>query len=243
MKTVEAFWEKRNLGIDVFEITCSEQDTCKQLEDEIKNLCVPYSVIKIPSGCTDLLLVAQNYGYIVAEMGIELWGNERCLHTPEIYNRFTKFLRMEKAEGLILDRVLNEIKLGDIFSTDRIALDPVFSKELAGVRYYNWTKDVLAEDGDIYVFYYKDQPVAFNLSKPLKDNKDIIDGILGGLLPEAENKGLGFLVVYGENEIRKFNNAKACIGRVSSNNLPILRLHLQFGYEVKSMSYVLTKHC
>lgn len=242
MRIVDAEWEKRNLGIDVTEITCFEKDSAAQLSDILRTVETPYSVLKIPSGCINLLLVAQKEGYSFIETDFELWGDLYRVSTPEYYKRFEKHIRMEEASGKILERVLNEIQTGTIFETDRIALDPHFSKRIAGERYYNWTQDILSNDAFMGVLYYKDTPVAFNLSKPAKDRDDAYDGVLGGLLPEASEKGLGFLVVYGENQICKLNGRRYCIGRVSSNNMPILRLHLQFGYEVKSIVYVLIKH-
>ncbi len=242
MRIVEATWERRNIGVDVIEIICSKKDTCLALAAALHDLKSSYSVVKIPSGRFDLLLEAQKNGYLFVETSFELWGDVQKIHLPECYNRFNKYIRMEEASGKILDRILGEIKAGAIFETDRIALDPYFSRELAGRRYYNWTQDVLADNAFMGVLYYKDNPVSFNLSRPVPDRYGVYDGILGGLLREAAGKGLGFLVVHGANEICKMYGGKYSIGRVSSNNAPIFRLHLQFGYELKGMTYVLTKH-
>lgn len=242
MKIVDATWEKRNLGVDVIEVSCAENDSAEELADTLKGINTPYSVVKIPSGCISLLFKAQQEGYRVIELSFEIQGDIRRIHTPEIYERFIKHITMEKAEGLILERVLDEIKRGEIFKTDRIAIDPFFSTEIAGQRYYNWSRDILEDGGFMGVLYYKEQPVAFNLSILSKDGNGISDGILGGLLPEAPNLGLGFLVVHAENEICRILHGKHCLGRVSSNNLPILRLHTQFGYEIKNATYILVKH-
>ena len=242
MIIVNAVWEKRNLGVDVVEITCTDKDNTEELRQLLSSIETPYSVLKIPSGCTDLLVEAQNCGFQVIENGIELLGDLRKIKVPDVYSRFIPHIRLEEAKGKILDNILGEIRRGEIFKTDRIAVDPYFSKEIAGKRYYNWCNDALEDGAFMGVLYYKDTPVAFGLSKRDKNDSKTFDGILGGLLPEASNKGLGFLVVYGENEICRVNEGKYCIGRVSSNNIPILRLHLQFGYEVKSMNYVLVKH-
>ena len=242
MRIVDAIWEKRNLGVDVIEVNCSEKDNVEELKTALKTINVPYSVVKIPSGYNELLIEAQKDGYYFVETDFELLGDMHRIEMPDYYKRFEKHIRMEKASDKLLERILHEIFTGAIFETDRIALDPHFSKKIAGKRYYNWTLDMLKENAYMGVMYYKDTPVAFNLSKLAKGKMDTYDGILGGLLPEAAEKGLGFLVVYGEKEICKLNNGKYCIGRVSSNNMPILRLHLQFGYEIKSMTYVLVKH-
>ena len=242
MKIIDAYWEKRNLGVDVIEVVCNEKDDATSLRHELLKINVPYSVVKIPAGCPALLIEAQNCGYQIIETGIELWGDIQKIKTPDIYSRFIPHITMERANGKTLDYILNKIKYGDIFETDRIAVDSYFSKEIAGQRYFNWAKDVLTAGGFMAVLYYKDVPVAFNLSQISKYNNSAYDGIVGGLLPAGKGKGLGFLVVHAENEICKLHNGKYCVGRVSSNNLPMLRLHLQFGYEVKSITNVLVKH-
>ncbi len=242
MKVVDATWEKRNLGVDVTEVTCTEKDSVLELREVLQRIKVPYSVIKIPSGATPLLVEAQKNGYSFAEAGFEVVGDMHRVSAPDYYKRFEKHIRMEKANEEVLNRILQDIKKGEIFESDRIATDPYFSREIAGQRYYNWAQDILAGDAFMGVMYYKDTPVAFNLSKPYKGKNDTYDGILGGVLPEYADKGLGFLVVYGENEICKLHGGRYCIGRVSSNNIPILRLHILFGYEVRSMTYVFIKH-
>ena len=240
MELINAVWEKRNLGVDCIEVSCAEHDEADELNKVLADISVSYSVVKIPAGSADLLYTAQMQGYMVAETGIEIWGDMRRVKTPKMYERFLPHIKMEQAEGEMLDKVLNYIRSGQIFTTDRVATDPHFSVEIAGRRYYYWCQDALEQGAYMGVLYYKDQPIAFNLSK--QKEHGISDGLLGGVFPEAVNKGLGFLIVHGENEICKLHGGKTCIGRVSSNNLPILRLHTQYGYEIRRISYVLVKH-
>ncbi len=242
MKVVNADWEKRNLGIDVTEIQCAEKDSPMELSAALNSVASSYSVLKVPSGFPGLLFEAQRNGYKVVEMSIELWGDMRNVSTPALYSRFVKYVSIQEAKGEMLDRIMNEILRGDIFISDRIATDPCFSLKIAGQRYYNWAKDVLDAGGFMALLYYKGHPVAFNLSVRKKENPEVFDGILGGLLSEANKTGLGFLTIYGGNEVCRMHDGKRYIARVSSNNMPILRLHLQYGYEVKNMTYVLVKH-
>ena len=240
MELINAVWEKRNLGVDCIEVSCSLHDKPDKLSDALVAIDVPYSVVKIPAGSADLLYTAQMCGYRVAETGIELWGDMRRVKTTKMYERFLPYIRMEQAEGSILDKALYDIRSGQIFTTDRVATDPYFSVEMAGRRYYYWCQDMLKQGAYMGILYYKNQPIAFNLSHQRENG--LSDGLLGGVFPEAFNKGLGFLIVHGENEICKIHGGKICIGRVSSNNLPILRLHMQYRYEIRRISYVLVKH-
>jgi len=242
MKITDAIWEKRNLGTDVTEVSADSTDSADELRNVLADIHVPYSVVKIPSNCPELLSAAQECGYRTVETGIEIVGNMQRIKMPDIYSRFAPHTRMERASGTALDAVLGEIRRGEIFDTDRIAQDKAFSVETAGKRYYNWCCDALDAGAFMGIIYYKDTPAAFNLAKEINGSSGVLDGILGGVLPEAARKGLGFLVVQCETEICRHYVASQYIAKASSNNMPILRLHLQFGYELRSMSYVLIKH-
>jgi hypothetical protein len=241
MKIINAFWEKENLGVDVIEIVCSSNDCGDKLETELNRISVPYSVLKIPTDNYNLLCTGQKCGYSVIEVAFKLAGDVRNTKLPSMYNRFVPHLRVETAVKEIREKVLDEIAEGAIFSTDRIALDPIFSKKLAGKRYYNWCCDAINKGASLEVAFYKDTPVAFNInSQP--DTKQICYGLLGGVFGEAMDRGLGFLVLYTELESCRRLGGKTVISTVSSNNLPILRLHIQYGFHIKEMNYVLIKH-
>jgi hypothetical protein len=70
----------------------------------------------------------------------------------------------------------------------------------------------------------------------------VYDAFLGGVFSEAANKGLGFLALYANMQSIRSQGGLKIITRVSSNNLPILRLHLQYGYDITDMNYILVKH-
>ena len=44
MKITDAFWEKRNLGVDVTEIQCAASDSREELKDALAGIKPPYSV-------------------------------------------------------------------------------------------------------------------------------------------------------------------------------------------------------
>ncbi len=241
MKIIDAFWEKKNLGVDAIEIECSVDDREDALETGLNKIAVPYSVLKIPAGSYNLLCVGQKCGYSVIEVSIRLIGAVNYAKLPSIYHRFVPHLKVETATNEIRERVLDEIGAGKIFSTDRIALDPVFSRRIAGKRYYNWCCDAMDKGASLDIAYYKNVPVAFNInSQP--DDKQICVGLMGGVFSEALDKGLGFLVLYTELESCKRLGGQFVISTVSSNNLPVLRLHMQYGFDIKEMQYVLIKH-
>ncbi len=242
MKVIDAYWEKRNLGVDVIEVSCDASDEPDVVCTELEKITVPYSVVKIPSGCMELLLSAQKCGYSFVETSFEIEGDIRKTAMPKIYERFLPYISIEEASDEMIEKALLEVCRGEIFATDRIALDPMFSKEIAGLRYYNWAQDALRDGAIMEIAYYKGLPTVFMLSKALKDDCNVYDGLIGGVFSEFANKGMGYLVTQCEIDICKKNGGKKCMTRVSSNNLPILRLYLQSGFEIRSLSYTLIKH-
>lgn len=240
MRVIDAVWDKRNLGMDVVEIIMEGKDSVEDLTLQLTQVNVPYVVVKIPSGRVDLLLEAQKYGYQYIETTFHLEGIVSNLSIPSIYKRFEPAIAVMEADNGLKERVLDEIRSGQIFSTDRIALDPAFSKEVAGQRYYNWTCDELKKDARIFIAFYKTEPVAFGISKRMDGLR--FDAFLGGAFADASNKGLGFLAIHANNYAVNIQNGKRIVTHVSSNNPAILRLHMEYGYNVTQMEYVLIKH-
>lgn len=240
MRIVDAFWEKRNLGIDVTEISCEESDSLEEIQTTLNNINCPYCVLKIPTGNAELLFMAQKTGFCLIETGIELEGKTANMDIPLLYKRFERFITVGDGDDTIRKNVLDTIRKGDIFSTDRIALDPCFSKQMAGERYYNWVGDELEQGAKLAIAFYKDEPIGFGINKDIGNG--VFDAFLGGTLPSAANKGLGFAALYANYISIKDQGGKKIVTRVSSNNPPILRLHMQYGYEITNLNYILVKH-
>lgn len=241
MRIIDAVWEKRNLGIDVTEINAEPTDSVDELVRVLSGVLVPYSVVKIPAKCPELLLAAQDCGYKMIEASMTIEGNIKRIATPKLFSRFLPLIEIQEANVELLEKIYAEVAAGEIFATDRIALDPMFSKELAGRRYYNWCLDAMKQGAMMEVAFYKGQPAAFNLSI-LKQERGLSDGLIGGVFSEAKNMGLGFLVVELEMDLCRKLGGNICLGRVSSNNAAILRLHMQYGFEISDIQYVLIRH-
>lgn len=240
MKIIDAFWEKRNLNVDVTEIECDGDETVEELVDCIRKLGTSYNVLKLPVDKNDLLLAAQDEGFRFEEASITLEANISSVAIPPLYNRFLPYINIKTADDNEREIVLREIKSGEIFETDRIALDPIFSKEMAGLRYYNWAKDLIEGGADFPVAYYKDDMVAFGVNKAIDDKT--FDAVLGGVIAEFGKKGFGFWALYANYDSIKRQGGKKIVTHVSSNNLPVYKLHMQNGYGVSGMKYILVKH-
>lgn len=241
MRIVNAYWEKANLGVETVEINCEGDESGSELKRILDEISTPYSVLKIPAGNFELLSIGQDCGYRVIELNFRLIGDIKTAKLPSMYKRFEPHVNVSTATEEIREKVLNEIFEGNIFSTDRIAIDPKFSRKLAGNRYCNWCRDAINKGASLEIAYYKNEPVAFNINAQ-PDDKRVCNGLLGGVFVEALNRGLGFLVLYTELESCKKLGGKAVISTVSSNNLPIMKLHMQYGFDIKEANYVLIKH-
>lgn len=240
MKIVDAVWEKRNLGVDVTEIVCEASDSKDELISALSKVKAPYSVCKVPSGAVELLLCAQEQGYQVIEMSIAMEGKTKELSLPRIYQRFASEISVRDADEEQTEQILREIESGSIFKTDRIALDTHFGEEAAGKRYANWTRDLIEQGAHVCIGYYKDMPAAFGVNQDKEGA--ISDAVLGGALSNGAGVGLGFLSIYA-NLISAIRHGNTKVkNHVSSNNPPIIHLHLQFGFRIGEMQYVLVKH-
>lgn len=240
MKVIDALWEKRNLGTDVIEIQCEMEDSIDKFKAILQDVHAAYSVCKIPSVCTDLLRCAQDQGYQVVEMSIGMEGKTKDIELPAIYQRFMKDVELREANETEVEYVLKHIEEGTIFKTDRIALDPHYGNKIAGKRYCNWVKDLLPKGARICLATLKGTPVAFGINID-KDN-GVSDAFLGGILDENVGRGLGFLALYANLTAAKKYNNKRIVTNVSSNNPAIINLHLQYGFRISGMNYVLVKH-
>ena len=240
MIITDAFWEKRNLGVEVAEVTFDGDENVDEVKNVLQNMEYQYCVLKIPVGEIELLWMAQELGYHMIETGIELEAKTNNMDVPLLYKRFKPFLTVDEGDEAVRNHVMNTIRSGSVFATDRIALDPAFSKQMAGERYYNWVNDELERGSRLVIAYYKDEPIGFGVNKDL--GKNVYDAFLGGVLPDAANRGLGFAALYANYVSISEQGGTKIVTRVSSNNPPILRLHMQYGYEITNMNYILVKH-
>lgn len=211
MKIIDAYWDKENLGVATTEIVSSANDSIKELKSTLGDIKSPYTVVKIPSGCTEQLLSVQEMGFSVIEVSFNYESKLSRIKLPALFERFMLDVVLEPATEELKERALNEILCGSIFSTDRIALDPAFSRELSGKRYYNWCRKALEGGAEMVIAYYKGIPAAFNISQKSSIRGNVSVGLLGGNLQEAPN-GLGFLLVACEAECCKRLGLSICEG-------------------------------
>lgn len=233
----EAPWEKRNMGVTASVFYIDIKDTTSKVLPYIGSCTAEYQEMRIPAGNTEILLMAQDHGFKVIEMGIRLHRSLENVELPGIYKRFLPHISYAIADDI--SQILDTVKSGDMFLTDKIARNPRFGLQAAGRRYAYWLQDA-RENGALFVLsVYKEQTIGFYSTTHLSNN--IYDGILGGVFPAFAGKGLGFIPPLAGLLALKDLGAVKVIGHVSSNNIPILKFHEILGFTVENMEYVLIK--
>lgn len=239
MEIIDAVWEKRNLGCETVEIRCSYEDETLDVE-AINSLKQPYQVMKIPAGKADLLLQAQGLGFQVMECQIGFKRTVKDFEMPKKYQRFVKDTSYHEASQEEIEDTLRRIEAGNMFTTDRIALDSHFSKEIAGKRYANWIRDLLKNGYVLYMKTYKCEVFGWSINNSSTSKK--ANAILGGNFQEKVWSGAGIAGLYIVIQIAKDHGSDIICGAASINNLRNVKLLLEFSYAIDYVEYVLIKH-
>ena len=239
MQIIDAFWEKRNLGVETKEIVLSNSDSLSDIENGINSLSSEkrYTVVKVPNGRTDFVKLLTNKGFCFVESLFEVSLRIADFQLPESLKRFDSLLSYRQlVTGEAFERLEKEIKKG-IFTTDRVALD--FGIDMAAVRYINWIKDEQQAGSEIFEILYEEEPIGFFTLKNLSNGR--YDNFLAGMYHSESNQGLGFSILSKPIIELSRRKAKFYVTHISSNNLAVMRLYFSFGFTPANIVYVMTK--
>lgn len=237
MKVIDAYWEKRNLGVETKELICEKKDTIAEIKAKIKEITAEYMVVKIPSECTDLSRHIQEMGFCYMEDLIEVIHDLHEVARTSLHQRLYEAMSYRKMDDEDIQQLYKEIE-GGLFETDRISKDVEFGKEKAARRYIYWIKDMIMQGAQPYVILYKEEPAGFIILQS-KDQKTYTS-VLGGGYEKFRKSGLG--IVQKEQEIVKGIGGKSVVTYVSSNNPSQLRALILNGYLPRDIQHVFIKH-
>ena len=240
MRVINAVWEQRNLGVECVEFEIEQTDDWKSIKSTILGTTAEYQVAKVPVGEVKSQLEIQECGYRFFETNIQM---ERKIDIPPvlpgIYSRFEKDISYRSATEDEIEKILEEVAQGKIFTTDKVAQDPFFSAELSGKRYSLWAEDLIARGAETVLGLFKGNAAAFTIYE-IKEN--CYHAFIGGMLNEYRNCGMGFLPLYiTAKQIYDAGGGILKTG-VSSNNPAILRLQILFGATISEMINIYVKH-
>jgi hypothetical protein len=242
MKIVEAVWEKRNLDKLVAEIDVSNGDLedflNKSKEFEVK---FDYIVVKIPTGNLDLLFTLQRNGYFFAETIIKCRSKIQNLAFNPVYQRVLDVTTSNPATPFELGLVLEQVDK-EMFTTDRISLDPVFGTKLGARRYAGMIKDELGAGAIMHSVNFRGENAGFFMlrEKPYSDGEYLAN--LGGIFPKFQNVGLGMVMNILEIQSVANLGGLSLETTFSTNNRGALATHLELGYTLIDQKYILVKH-
>lgn len=237
MKIIEAYWEKRNLGVDTYEIQFDVTDVIENVARDFEVIKGEYIVAKVPSDRDDISKYVQKNGFLYMEDLIfvehDLHDVQRNMLHQRLYDA-TSYREMSEDD---VKQLKEEIHDG-MFDVDRISKDDGFGKEISARRYMNWVDDLLNKGARPYVILYKEAAIGFVILEEKQNG--IYYSVLGGGYRKYRNSGLG--VIQKEQEIVKEIGGKKVVTVVSSNNVSQLKALMLNGYIPNKVEHVFVKH-
>lgn len=243
MKTIEAVWEKRNLGTTCRELYIEKEDSLDEIKEVIEYMKEDYQVLFLPVERSDLILEVQKLGFQYIESNFDLKLKHSDLWEPP---RFCKRM-LERVSSRLMkeeetDAFLKRLREKDFFDKDKIRLDPFFPEDASANRNYWRTRDYIKECRALrlYNVFYGDLAIGYFILE-LKE-KNIVDAYLSGLYPECREKNLG-LCVFGEETREAVRlGAKLITTGVSLNNFSSLKIYQSLRYEISGATNIFVKH-
>lgn len=239
MKIIDAFWEKRNLGVSTTEFEIYDGDLLDDIKDDIINCSSEYIVVKLPAGNIDTMFWLESQGYNFMECSIHVTHDLQNMELSPIQKRIDASVTYEKMESEDLDKLFQEIKNG-LFATDRVSLDKAFSKEQAANRYIGWINDEISRGCEMFKLLYKENVIGFFAFKEVE--KDVYYPFLAGMYSEFQKTGLGSVFNYKPMVEAKKRNGKKISTYISTNNSNTVRMHVKNGFEFGEIKYIYLKH-
>lgn len=157
-----------------------------------------------------------------------------CL--PPIQKRLYDAIEIGVMDDNDINILYDEIRKG-LFDSDRVFLDPFFSKEQARNRYINWVMDEAKRGKELLKNIHKGKTIGFLdfVSKGMESSL-----FLGGIYLESRRGGIGSIVKVPQ-AVRERGGKK---GRrsVSTNNPGQVRSLIMNGYIPESIIHTFIKH-
>jgi L-amino acid N-acyltransferase YncA len=239
MKIVEAFWEQRNLGVTCTEVSLDESDTIDILTATLASLHGQYLIIKVPIARFDLMTTVEKAGFSFIEGSMNVVHHLKNIQLSGIQKRLNDSILYEEMDQADIARLYDELRRG-IFVTDRVYLDTAFTKEQAAQRYEYWIEDECGRGAQLYKLVYKSQAIGFFIFKETSNGGCY--PFLAGLYESTTTPGGGNVLVHKIIEEASRRGLKFISSFISTNNLPVIKVHLSEGFTIAQISYVYIKH-
>lgn len=239
MKTVDAVWERRNLGVTCTEITLESKDAEADIRNALDGIAARYLVVRVPAGRFDLTLCLSKMGFTFIEALIHVTRRIDSLELSGVQKRLAEAVSYAPMQENDFHILWSEIRKG-MYDSDRISLDPYFAKGRAGERYIGWIQDEIARGADVYKLVFNNQSIGFFTMKDLGGG--VFWPFLAGMYESHRSSGLGFNIVYKSLCEVAARGGKLVSTYISTNNDAAIRLHVNMAYRFEEVTYVFIKH-
>ena len=243
MKLTDCVWELENLGRRVCEIIVEADDIFDENEIIEKTKAFDYVVIKVGMACPAFNFGLTQLGFTMVETQLNISKKFKDFNFED---RLVKRLLPHVDIKIVtsykdLDGIINRIT-PDMFSTDRIYLDPRFEKSSSMIRYSNWIRTEFQRNTSIIKeILYDGVAIGFDMQR---ENNGIVSGLLGGIYEGEQAAGYGLLTASSRFLSAKTKESPFVKMRtsISSNNIPMLQIYNYLHFIIDNMTYVFVKH-
>ena len=244
MKVIDCYWEFDNFGEKVAEVVVENHDVFDRTEFQNINSNYQYVVVKVPMNMLSFNFGLTEMGYTMIETQINISKRYKDFNFEDrlVKNVFPHVSTTRISTREELEDIISKIT-PDMFSTDRIYLDPYFSHEVSSKRYINWMRTDFDKGKAIIVkTFYDDINVGFSFTHI--DDDGTKHGLLGGIYEEYQDMGLGIMTAGLAFIMAKKNHSEFKVLRtaISSNNPHVWQFYNYLGFKIDKMSYVFVKH-
>ena len=243
MKFVDCYWELENLGLRVCEVSVEDEDIFDEKIIQEETDSFDYVVIKVKMNHSDFNFGLSKMGFTMIETQLNLSKKYKDFNFGD---RLVKRMLPYVDEKIVnsqeeLEAIIQKMT-PDMFSTDRIYLDPKFDKSSNMRRYSNWIRTEFKNNSSIVKeFIFEGKAIGFGM---YRENNGVLTGLLGGIYEREQSEGYGLLTACHGYLTAKKNNQPFIKARtsISSNNIPMLQIYNYLGFKIDGMNYVFVKH-
>ena len=240
MKIIDCPWELANLDCRVVEIRVAADEVIDKIQIQELESKYDYLVLKVQAGAMKNNIVAAELGFELAETQMFLLKAKRDWHMDQdlLTSRLMQQLSVERITMEEDFEELMSLITEDMYSTDRIYLDPEFGPKYSERRYKNWTRTEWERGALLYKHYFRGKYVGYSLCK--KQGDELVC-LLAGCFEQYQKTGIGLWIplvpeLYPDMEYSRYTT------HVSTNNIPVWQTYNRQKYEVGGFDYVFVKH-
>lgn len=240
MDIVHATWEMRNLGVDSYKMSVTDDDTWEDIVKEEQNIFGDYLVMKVPAHRSDISFHMNKLGYDFVHALIYCqYDNNRQFYLTPVQQRLINAVTCEQLGESDMDDLYLNISKG-LFVNDTVAIDPHFSVELADKRHIGWISDSISRGAVMYGLKYRDKSIGFFGLEKISET--IQSGLMGAIFPDYQRIGFGSLMLCFEITQAIKNGASKLYSSFASNNHGAFAIHMSMGFALDRVEYVFVKH-